>query len=147
MNMQTYKELYLMNFDALYKEIEMYSSTEKIWEKPDGINNPAGNLVLHLLGNLNHNMGVALGKTGYVRKRDEEFSRKDVSKEELLEQLRATREVLKDAFDKAPDEMLTEKFPFQILKEEKTTAFMLSFFLAHMTYHLGQINYHRRLLA
>jgi hypothetical protein len=43
----------------------------------DGISNSAGNLCLHLIGNLNHFIGATLGNTGYVRNREQEFSSKE----------------------------------------------------------------------
>ena len=40
------------------------------------ISNSGGNLALHLIGNINHFFGANLGGTGFVRKRDLEFSNK-----------------------------------------------------------------------
>jgi uncharacterized damage-inducible protein DinB len=44
------------------------------WRKPLEPGNSVGHLILHLTGNLNHFVGAQLGKTGYVRDREREFT-------------------------------------------------------------------------
>ena len=41
----------------LHKEIEAYTDEAVLWQKAEGISNPAGNLCLHLVGNLNEYIG------------------------------------------------------------------------------------------
>ncbi len=50
----------------------------QFWRKPVEPGNSAGHLVLHLTGNLSHFVGAQLGKTGYVREREREFSETQV---------------------------------------------------------------------
>ncbi len=74
------REEFILAFETglnkLRNEVEEYGSDEAFWSIPDGVANSAGNLCLHLLGNLNHYVGAKLGETGYVRDRPSEFSSK-----------------------------------------------------------------------
>jgi hypothetical protein len=83
------------DLNRLKSEIEAYADEEKLWIKAEGINNSAGNLCLHILGNLNNYVGAILGKTGYVRNRSAEFSEK-TTKEHLLKCLDETTEMVKE---------------------------------------------------
>src|SRR6516162_5109623 len=56
------------------KEIAQGLSEEQLWKKPIDPGNSVGHLILHLTGNLNHFVGAQLGKTGYVRDREKEFT-------------------------------------------------------------------------
>lgn len=67
----------------LKKEIELYQHEESIWVVNEDIANSGGNLCLHIIGNLNAYIGIGLAKTDYVRKRELEFSMKNVAKPEL----------------------------------------------------------------
>ena len=58
------------------------------------IKKPAGNLVLHLHGNLNVFVGRVLGKLEFVRNREAEFTRKDVPRAELIAMVRTTSAML-----------------------------------------------------
>src|SRR5258705_10883161 len=79
---------------AFQREIELFPDDELLWETPPGIVNPAGNLALHVCGNLKHFVGALLGGTGYVRNRDLEFSRRSGTPAELVNELRAPPEIV-----------------------------------------------------
>lgn len=133
----------------LYKlktEIELYNDEEKIWSVEKSISNSAGNLCLHLVGNLNAYIGAELGKTGYVRDRPLEFSRKNVDRKELIKQIDDTLAVVRESLAHVTDEQLASVYPIKVFKEEMTTGHFLTHLATHLAYHLGQINYHRRLL-
>lgn len=130
----------------LRKEIESYKSEKNIWKTSEGISNAAGNLCLHLIGNLNTYIGATLGKTGYVRNRDLEFSLKDIAKEELLQKIDATMNVVEASLTGLRPEQLQEAYPLVIWDKPMTTEYTLIRLTAHLSYHLGQVNYHRRLL-
>lgn len=130
----------------LKTEIEQYQAEKKLWHIEKSISNSAGNLCLHLIGNLNAFIGAELGKTGYVRNRELEFSLKDVPKKELLEKIEATMEVVKKSLAKVTDEQLQTDYPLMVFKEKLSTGMFLTHLATHLSYHLGQINYHRRLL-
>ena len=140
-------EIFERDLDKLAGEINSYTDEDKLWETSGEISNSAGNLCLHLLGNLNHFVGATLGENGYVRNRDSEFSSKNVSRNDLLASIEKTKAVVAEALNKLPDQNFEQNFPVE--KHDKTvkTDFMLLHLLTHFNYHLGQINYHRRLTA
>jgi hypothetical protein len=134
--------------DKLKAEIERYPNDESLWIRDSSINNAAGNLCLHLMGNLNHYVGAGIGKSGYVRDRPLEFEDRDIPRQELLSRLDKTREVVLSSLRGLSDDRLGEPFVGGghnavdgSIEEE------LLGILTHFNYHLGQINYHRRLTA
>jgi uncharacterized damage-inducible protein DinB len=142
----TLKKLFLRDLEKLKKEIEQYQLEQNIWKTADGIANSAGNLCLHLVGNLNAYIGAELGKTGYIRHRDLEFSQKDISKRELVLKIEQTIGVIETTLDKLSEEQLGQEYPILVSDGKTTTGYFLVHLATHLGYHLGQINYHRRLL-
>ncbi|HCX22935.1 MAG TPA: DinB superfamily protein, partial [Cytophagales bacterium] len=71
-------ELFTRDLNRLIKELEQYPNEEQLWVVTEGINNSAGTLTLHLIGNLNHFFGAILGNTGYIRNREAEFSDRNI---------------------------------------------------------------------
>ena len=67
----------------LKEEISLYKDETNLWKVENTISNSAGNLCLHLIGNLKHFIGATLGNTGYVRQRELEFSSKNIPRSEL----------------------------------------------------------------
>lgn len=127
-------------------EIEAYINEDKLWIKAEGINNSAGNLCLHILGNLNNYIGAILGNTGYVRNRPAEFSEK-TSKDYLLKFLDETTEMVKQTISNLDSEVLNQTYPDNVFGYEMKTEYFLIHLVGHLNYHLGQINYHRRILC
>jgi len=127
-------------------EIEQYRDENKIWIIDKGILNSAGNLCLHLIGNLNTYIGKELGGTNYVRNRDLEFSQKDVPRPELVKLVESTIIVVKNSLEKLTKDDLEKIYPVKVFENAMTTEYFLVHLSAHLAYHLGQINYHRRLL-
>jgi hypothetical protein len=140
-----FKELYSREFDNLRNEISAYTNENNLWLIAGDIKNSPGNLCLHLLGNVNHFIGATLGKTGYVRKRDEEFSGKNISKEKLLEDIATTRATMEMVLSETNPLEMKKDFPVELFGRN-STEYMLAYFLGHFMYHVGQINYHRRLI-
>ncbi len=134
------------DLDKLSEEINLFKNENDIWKTKEGINNSAGNLVMHLLGNLNHFIGKTLANTDYVRKRDEEFSVKNVPREKLISDVNSLKEIIKTTLPKLSSEDLKKDFSLQIRDQTFSTENMLTFLLAHLNYHLGQINYLRRMM-
>lgn len=143
---ETLKTLFNRDLNRLKSEIELYQNEMDIWRSEKGITNSAGNLCLHLIGNLNTYIGIVFGKTNYVRNRELEFSLKNIPKSELLKQIEETINVVNNALNQVSEEELQLDFPLLVFKEKTTTEFMLIHLTTHLAYHLGQINYHRRLL-
>jgi len=146
MIIESLKSLYNRDLNKLKFEIESYQSEESIWKIDKNISNSAGNLCLHLVGNLNTYIGAELGKTGYVRNRELEFSLKNIPKTELIEKVESTIKMIDSTLDKLSNEDLEKDYPTEAIGYKMTTGYFLIHLLSHLNYHLGQINYHRRLL-
>ena len=140
------KQLFKSDLEKLKTEISSYKNEETLWKISGEIKNSAGNLCLHLCGNLQHFIGAVLGNTGYVRNRDAEFSRKDVPIVELVAEIELTNNVVQRSFEKLTEDDLKKTYPINAFGYEMTTEYLLTNMATHFTYHLGQINYHRRLL-
>lgn len=138
--------LFEREINKLTDELNLYKSEEDIWKIKEGISNSGGNLTLHLLGNLNHFIGATLGNTGYVRERDKEFSLKNISRTQLIEDLKKVKDVIKNSLSDLTDKDLEKDFPVPLNDKTLSTSFVLLHLLAHFSYHLGQVNYHRRLI-
>ena len=146
MLLNTLKSLFRRDLERLRQEIDAYRDEAKIWHVEKSITNSAGNLCLHLVGNLDTYIGAELGKTGYIRHRELEFSQKNVPKAELLAKIEDVIVVVEKALDSVTDEQLKQPYPVLVFQEKTSTEYLLVHLATHLTYHLGQINYHRRLL-
>ena len=135
------------NLQQLKNEMSAYTNEEDIWKLDGEILNTAGNLCLHLCGNLQHFIGAVLGKSGYVRQRDAEFSTKNVPVSELLLLIDTTMEVISSTLSNLDNNSLAQPYPENISKSPMTTEHMLIHLTSHLGYHLGQVNYHRRLIV
>ncbi|CAN5538242.1 hypothetical protein BH10ACI2_BH10ACI2_04720 [soil metagenome] len=138
------KSLFERDLDKLRDEIARYSDETKIWEVGHDISNSAGNLCLHLIGNLSTYIGAELGNSGYVRHRDLEFSTKGTSQAELIQRIEETKAIVVGTLSKLTDEQMAEDYPQIVFTDKMTTGWFLMHCATHFNYHLGQINYHRR---
>ena len=127
-------------------EISSYTDETKLWGTVEQIGNSGGNLCLHLLGNLQYFIGSNLGKTGYVRNRPLEFSQKNIAVGKLVEELDYAASVVTKTIRSLTAEELAKNYPEKVFEQSMTTEYFLLHLLAHLNYHLGQINYHRRIL-
>ena len=146
MTSQLFIELFNRDLEKLKEEISLYRNENDLWLLKDGIKNSAGTLTLHIIGNLFHFVGAVLGKTGYVRKRDKEFSDRNISRKKMLYDINNVILIIKDSLSKFSDEDLQKEFPIEFLGKRKTIQ-VLIILTAHLNYHLGQINYHRRIIT
>jgi uncharacterized damage-inducible protein DinB len=146
MLIDTLKIIFSRDLLKLKAEIELYKGEKNIWIIDKGIANSAGNLCLHLIGNLNTYIGGEIGKTNYIRNRDLEFSQKNVAREALINKIDDTIAVVQHALEKMTDEELGKEYPLLVFDKKTSTEYFLVHLVAHLSYHLGQINYHRRLL-
>jgi hypothetical protein len=138
-------ELYERDLLKLKTEIENFKDETNIWKNTEGVINSAGTLVLHVLGNLNYTIGSIIGKTGYVRNREQEFSLKDVPREKLIADIEDTIAAVKTGLQGINQAKLEETYPLEMFGV-KSTSFYLTSFYGHLNYHLGQVNYLRRIL-
>ena len=146
MLIQTLISLFTRDLNRLKQEITAYQNEQLIWVVDKNISNSAGNLCLHLIGNLNTYIGAEFGKTGYVRNRPLEFSTSYVDRATLIEKIEATILVVDNALAKLTSEDLEKEYPQLVFEDKTSTGYFLVHLATHLSYHLGQINYHRRLL-
>ncbi len=140
-------ELFTRDLGKLKDEINAYSDESKLWVTAKEINNSAGNLCLHLVGNLKHFLGATLANTGFVRDREAEFTQKDVPRAELVKGIAEAIAAVKTTLASLDEQNLAKPYPIDFFKKQGSTAFYLLHISTHLNYHLGQINYHRRLLS
>lgn len=139
-------KIFHRDIKKLQDEINQYEDEADLWVIKGDISNSAGNLCLHIIGNLNHFIGAVLGKNGYIRQRDLEFSQKNVPRVDMLANIDALFPIISDTLSGLSEDDLSGVFPVLKHDEVVTTELMLLHLLSHFQYHLGQINYHRRLI-
>jgi hypothetical protein len=138
--------LYEKDLRVLIGEIEQFRSEDDLWRTTGSVKNSAGNLVLHITGGLNHFFGATLAHSGYVRTRDQEFSRKGVKRADLLAGLEEVIPMITKTLNGLTQKELEAEYPILFDGEKKTTMFIVVRMYAHLSYHLGQVNYLRRIL-
>ena len=146
MAIESLKKLFKRDLNRLKTEIESYTAEKNMWVIDKEISNSAGNLCLHLLGNLNAYIGVGLAHTGYIRNRELEFADKNIPKELLLKQIEITIDVVEKGLNSLTESRMGTDFPLVIWDQSTEMEYTLIHLLTHLNYHLGQINYHRRLV-
>ena len=144
MSKEILQTLFTRDLERLKNEISLYESDAVLWETDLRLPNSGGNLCLHLIGNLRHFIGANIGKTGYIRNRDAEFSDTDIPREKILAEIDATIQIVTQSLPNLTDEILAQDFPEKLQGNIYSNGTMLFGMLNHLNYHLGQINYHRR---
>jgi uncharacterized damage-inducible protein DinB len=132
---------------SLRQEIEAYPSDEALWKVVPGISNSGGTLALHLAGNLQHFIGRILGKSGYVRNRDAEFSTRGMSRQDVARQVDDALRAVESTVPGISAATLAADFPEPIGKHRVNTGDFLIHLASHLAYHLGQVDYHRRIVT
>lgn len=139
-------EIFERDLNKLKDEISLYKDENSLWIVEKEINNSAGNLCLHLIGNLNHFIGAILGKSGYVRNRENEFAAKNIPAKDLITEIESTIKIVTGVLENLSAEDFEKDFPVEFQSKVVKINFILVHLLTHFNYHLGQINYHRRLI-
>ncbi|WP_452226199.1 DinB family protein [Lacinutrix cladophorae] len=146
MLIETLSKLFNRDLNAIIAEINAYTNESNLWKVEGDVKNSAGNLCLHLVGNLNTFIGDSLGNSGYIRQRELEFSLKDIPKTELIKQIQDTILVVEHTLKNLTEADLQKEYRRRVFEDTMTTEYFLVHLTMHLSYHLGQINYHRRLL-
>ena len=139
--------VYARDLSTLRLEIEAYPSDAELWKLVPGISNSGGNLALHLSGNLQHFIGAVLGKSGYVRNRDAEFASRDKSRADLVRDVDAALAVVPRTVQGLDAGTLSGQYPLAVANMRLTTGDFLLHLATHFAYHLGQLDYHRRVVT
>ncbi|TYZ08121.1 DinB family protein [Hymenobacter lutimineralis] len=143
---ETLRRLFSRDLLRLQEEVTLYQNEQNLWLIDKAIANSAGNLCLHLIGNLKTYIGAELGGAAYVRQRSQEFSARYVPRAELLAQLAETRLLVDQSLGRLSEADVQQIYPQVVFDAPMTTEYFLVHLATHLAYHLGQVNYHRRLL-
>ena len=136
---------YERDLRRLIEEVNLFTNEEDLWRTKGSVKNPAGNLALHITGGMNYLIGATLAQTGYVRNRDLEFIRKDVEGKELVTGLEKLITLIKDTVNALTREQMKAEYPLIFDGMKTSVSYVLVQLLAHLNYHLGQVNYLRRI--
>jgi hypothetical protein len=139
-------ELYEGDLRKMIEEVNLFKDEENLWRTQGSVKNSCGNLVLHITGGLNHYFGATLAHTEYVRDRDQEFIKKGVKREELVAQLEQVIPMMNETLNALTPEQMEAEFPIFFDKPNTSVSYVAIRMLAHLGYHLGQVNYLRRVL-
>ena len=140
-------ELFRRDLKRLIQELEAFPDDGSLWNTLPGVANSAGNLALHLEGNLREYIGRQLGGVPYHRQRDLEFSQKGVAREELVARAKAVEQLVPQVVGVLASQELEAPYPEDVLGGSMSTGQFLVHLCGHLNYHLGQINYLRRILS
>jgi hypothetical protein len=143
----TFADFYERDIRKLIEEVNLFRNEEDLWRTQGSIKNSSGNLVLHIVGGLNHLIGATLAKSGYVRDRDQEFIRKGVARKDLVVQLEELIPMINKTLNVLASEQLEAEYPIFFDKPKTSVRYVLVQLLLHLNYHLGQVNYLRRILT
>lgn len=124
-----------------------YPDTAAVWSLPAGLPNSAGTLALHIAGNLRWFIGAQLGASGYVRDRDAEFALRGVPREELVQIIEAAADEVTRALAMLDDSRLDQPFPLEVGGVRLPVGRFIGHLAVHLGYHLGQMDYHRRIVT
>lgn len=143
--MDIFIKLFSRDLDKMIAEVKSYKEEENLWRIQGDVKNSSGNLCLHIIGNLQYFIGAIIGETGYIRDREAEFNTADISRENLLSSLIEAKEIVIGSLQKLDQNKLQEFYPIDVFGEKMTYEYFIIHLIAHLNYHLGQINYLRRL--
>ena len=139
-------DFYERDIRKLIEEVNLFRNEENLWRTQGSVKNSCGNLVLHIIGGLNYLIGATLAHTGYVRNRDKEFTFKGVERKVLVAELEELIPMINKTINAlTPDEMAKE-YPIFFDKPKTSNSYVLLQLSLHLNYHLGQVNYLRRVL-
>ena len=142
---ETVRVLLERELDAFTREIEAYPDDESTFATPAGVANSGASLALHVAGNLQHFIGNRVGGTSYVRDRDAEFAKRGVTRAELVAELARAKEAVHAALNDRDATSIPSVFPDKIAGKTMTSEVFVLHLVAHLAYHLGQVDYHRRI--
>jgi uncharacterized damage-inducible protein DinB len=144
MNKSALRTVLQRELRAVRRQLEAYPDDAAVWREVPGLPNTGGTLALHLAGNLRHFFGATLGKDGYVRNRDAEFSARGASRTELIAGIEAAAAAVDASLDSLGEEGWRVPYPEPIANRRVATDQFLVHLATHLAYHLGQLDYHRR---
>jgi hypothetical protein len=144
---QELSALFARDIARLIEELNAFPDTASVWKTAPGVSNSAGTLALHLEGNLHEYIGRQLGNIPFVRDRPLEFSTRGVDRDELVGRLETVKQQIPKVIRALSDAQMDAIYPENVLKKPITTRQFLIHLEAHLNYHLGQVDYLRRVVT
>lgn len=141
-----YRAVLLRDLEGLQREVAMYPDDASLWVTSEGVTNSAGNLALHIAGNIQHFIGHILGGLPYRRDRDAEFGRRSGSRVEIVSELERAIAAVTEALPRLTDAQLEATFDAHPGVSVSTRRFLLHL-CTHTAFHLGQVGYLRRIVT
>ena len=138
--------LFSRDLNRLRKQIDSFHSDDALWQTLPGVINSVGNLALHLEGNLSEFVGRQLGELPYERKRDLEFSSKGLTKDAIKGRVEKLSHTIPGVIAGLSSQQLESDYPEVVFDDPMTTQEFLFHLYGHLNWHLGQIDYLRRML-
>jgi hypothetical protein len=135
---------YERDIRKLAEEISLFTNEDDLWKTHGAVKNSSGNLALHIIGGMNYLIGATLAGTGYVRHREQEFAMKGVAKKDLITQLQGLTSMVAQTLNTLD---LEAEYPIPFDDAKRSNSYVLTQLLLHLNYHLGQVNYLRRMFA
>jgi uncharacterized damage-inducible protein DinB len=129
------------------REVETFPDDASLWRTAPGIANSAGNLALHVAGNLRHFVGAVLGGTDYQRNREREFALREVSRASVAAELEAALREVEPGLAALTEASQAAPYPQAVAGHQPPTGRWLLHLVAHTAFHLGQAGYLRRALT
>ncbi|HLW77809.1 MAG TPA: DUF1572 family protein [Bryobacteraceae bacterium] len=117
----------------------------QIWTRGGDHENAAGNLVLHLAGNVRQWILHGVGNQADVRQRDSEFAARELDVDELKLRLRATVSEAAAVLRALPPARLGERVTIQ--KYDVTVVEAILHVVEHFSQHTGQIIFITKFLS
>ena len=140
-------DLFARDIARLVQELKAFPDTASVWKTVPGVSNAAGTLALHLEGNLREYIGRQLGQIDFVRDRPWEFTARGLDRDDLIARIETVHEAIPPIIAHLSDEQLEARFPENVLGRPLTTRQFLVHLNGHLNYHLGQVDYLRRVVT
>ena len=118
-NIEELQELFIRDLERLESELTMISG-EHLWKTAPGVVN--------------------------IRNREKEFTETGISADKLINDINETSDMIVHVLSGLTNEELNESYPLDIPMDYTIHKFLLHLY-GHLSYHLGQVNYLRRILS
>jgi len=138
-------DLYRRDLTRLLQQLDAFPDTAALWRTLPGVTNSAGNLIIHLEGNLREYIGRCIAGIPYQRHRDAEFSSTGLSIDDLRQRIQGLIDTIPPAIAALTPNTLAAIQPEPLGKMQMPTHQFLLHLYGHFNYHLGQIDYIRRI--
>lgn len=141
------EHIFVRDIRGVMSELEAYPADEAVWRTAPGVTNSGGTLALHVAGNIQYFVGAVLNSSGFVRDRDAEFASRGLPRTKLLTELEAAITAVQQTLPRLTAAELSAEYPVPVAGRRVGTTEFLVHLAAHLGYHLGQVDYHRRFVT